>query len=80
MMNKKIDVSLWNPDQMPLVLEGFIGYAADPVQIDGGTRYYHYFKLWKWGIEVAIAVAQTEGVTRHEQNDGRPAEQTAPST
>lgn len=49
-----VDISFWNAEQMPVVIEGLVGYNADKVGLTGGTKYYHWVRLWKIGIELCI--------------------------
>ncbi len=54
---KTVDISFWNAKKMPVVITGMLGYATDTVPVRGGTRTYHWVRIWGLGIELTIAKA-----------------------
>jgi hypothetical protein len=50
-----IDISFWAADQMPVYIQDQIGYDTDTVKVSGGTRSYHWVRLFGWGVEITVA-------------------------
>lgn len=55
-----VDISFWNAEQMPVVIEGLFGYTTDKVVVKGGTKYYHWIRIWDIGIEVCVCKAMPQ--------------------
>lgn len=51
---KYIDISFWWAEEMPIVIEGRVGYTTETYPIKGGTRTYHYLRAFGIGAEIAV--------------------------
>jgi hypothetical protein len=69
----KLDITFWRAANMPVVIDGVFGFAADEYVAGSRIKTYRWMRLGPWGIEVFTArpaVEQTIGVSR--DNRGEP--------